>query len=207
MWNKTALAALALAALPLGACGGGGSSSAPSSTAPAADGVASSPAGAPGAPGPAEGSAAPSAGTSAGTTTVADPCDLLDAGDIKALSGVEVQKGTSQTVSASTLCTWLPKDGRSRDAAVISGQEGPLPGPLSQIEDELKSQFDGKVGPVTVTGADDARYITGKKSGLNIIDVLAQKDGTFFQVLIAAPRDVGQHKGAAVDIAERLIKG
>ncbi len=191
MIDKTALAGLALAALAalaLSACGGGSSSAGTSA-----------------APGPAESSAAPSpSATSA--AEVSDPCDVLDADAIEDLAGLDVKQGTSQAVSSSTVCTWQPTDATDDDAAVVSAQEGPLPGALSQVEGELKQQFDGSVSTITVSGADDARYITGKKSGLDIIDVLAQKDDVFFQVLIAAPRDVSKHKAGAVKVAEALIK-
>ena len=39
-----------------------------------------------------------------------------------------------------------------------------------------------------------------------MIDVLAQKDEVFYQVLVATPRDAAQHKAGAVKIAETLLK-
>ena len=42
---------------------------------------------------------------------------------------------------------------------------------------------------------------------MNIIDVLAAKDGVFYQVLVAAPSDVTKHKDGAVKITEALIAG
>jgi hypothetical protein len=200
--KKTALAALALTTLALGGCGGGGSSAPAGSAAPAGS---SAPSSAAAAPSPAESSAAPSPGTGA-AAKVADPCDVLDAGQIEDLTGVAVKKGTTQAVGGSNVCSWLPEDGTKKDAAVFSAQEGPLQGKLSQVEGQLKSQFDGKVSTIDVTGADDARYITGKKSGLNVIDVLAQRDDVFYQILVATPRDAAQHKGAAIKITEALVK-
>lgn len=202
--KKTALAGLALTALALAGCGGGGSA-APAASAPPAGSSApsSSAAGSAAAPSPAESSAAPGTGTAA---TVADPCDLLDAGTIEDLTGVKVKKGATQSVGESKVCSWLPQDGSKSNSAVFSAQEGPLQGSLSQVEDQLKTQFDGKVTKLTVAGADDARYVTGKKSGLNVIDVIAQKDEVFYQILAASPRDAAQHKGAAIKIAETLIK-
>ncbi len=203
MIKKTALAGLALTALALAGCGGGGATAPASSAAPAGSTAPSSAASAP-ASGPAS-SAAPSTGTPT-TAEVADPCDVLDADQIGDLTGVKVKKGTTQDVGGSKVCSWAPEDGTKSDAAVFSAQEGPLQGSLSQVEDQLKSQFDGKVAKLSVAGADDARYVTGKKSGLNVIDVIAQKDEVFYQVLAASPRDTAQHKGAAIKIAETLIK-
>ena len=58
-----------------------------------------------------------------------------------------------------------------------------------------------------MAGADDARYVTGKKSNLNVIDVIAQKDDVFYQLLVASPREVGQHKAGTIKLAEILLKG
>lgn len=190
MITKTALAALALTTLALGGCGGG---NAPAPAAPAAPSSA------------AESSAAPSPSTQAAAGVV-DPCTVLDAAKIEDLTGVKVKEGTTQAVGASQVCGWYPEDGKAANAAVFSGQEGPVQASLSQVADQLKSQFDGKVAPLSVTGADDARYVTGTKSGLKIIDVIAQKDEVFYQVLVATPRDAAQHKGAAVKITEALLK-
>lgn len=201
MLRKTLLPALALTALALSGCGGGGSSAAPTSSAPAASAPAGSTA-----PTAAESTPASSPSASTAAAEVKDACKVLDAGDVKDLTDVDVKKGTSQTVGGSTVCTWLPEDGSDSDAAVFSAQEGPLQGSLSQVEDQLKTQFDGKVTKLTVSGADDARYVTGKKSGLNVIDVLAQKDEVFYQVLVATPRDASQHKSAAIKITEALLK-
>ncbi|MGI3783254.1 MAG: DUF3558 family protein [Janthinobacterium lividum] len=202
MISKTALAGLTLTVLALAGCGGGSdtpaASAAPaSSSAPSSSAVASTPA-----PSPSD-SAAPGTGAAA---TIADPCDVLDAGQIEALTGVKVKKGSTQSVGVSKVCTWYPEDGTKSNAAVFSGQEGPLQGSLSQVEGQLKTEFDGKVSALSVAGADDARYVTGTKSGLNVIDVIAQKDDRFYQVLAASPRDASQHKGAAIKIAETLIK-
>jgi Protein of unknown function (DUF3558) len=202
--KKTAFAGLALTALALAGCGGSGSSAPAASAAPAGSSAPSSSAAAStAAPSPADSSAAPGSGAAA---TVADPCDVLDAGKIEDLTGVPVKKGATQSVGASKVCSWLPQDGTKSDAAVFSAQEGPLQGPLSQVEGQLKTQFNGKVSKLSVEGADDARYVTGKKSGLNVIDVIAQKDEVFYQILAASPRDASQHKAAAIKIAETLIK-
>jgi len=196
--KKTALAGLALAALTLSGCSGGSAAPAGSAT-PASSAAAPAPAAS-----AAESSAAPGTGTGA-AAKVADPCAVLDAGKIEDLTGVKVKAGTTQAVGGSNVCSWLPQDGTTSSSAVFSAQEGPLQGPLSQVEDQLKTQFDGKVSKLTVAGADDARYITGKKSGLNVIDVLAQKDEVFYQILVASPRDTAQHKDAAIKITETLI--
>lgn len=206
MLRSTLLPALALTALALAGCGGG------SSTAPEASVPASS---APAASAPASSAAAPSAESTPAATPsastaaaeVKDPCSALDAGDIEDLTGVAVKKGTTSSVATSKLCSWVPKDGGAKDAAVFSAQEGPLPGPLSQVEGQLKTQFGGKVTTISVTGADDARYVTGKKSGLNVIDVLAKKDDVFYQVLVASPRNAAQHKAGTIKITELLLKG
>jgi hypothetical protein len=198
VFKKTALAGLALTALTLSGCGGGSSEPAASS-APASSAAAPAPAAS-----PAASSAAPGTGTGA-AASVADPCAVLDAGKIEELTGVKVKAGTTQAVGGSNVCSWLPQDGTKSSSAVFSAQEGPLQGPLSQVEGQLKTQFDGKVSQLTVAGADDARYITGKKSGLNVIDVLAQKDEVFYQILVASPRDTAQHKDAAIKITETLI--
>lgn len=206
MLRTTLLPALALTALALAGCGGG-SSAAPDASMPASSAPASSaPASSAAAPS-AESTPAPTPSASTVAAEVKDPCAVLDAGDIKDLTGVEVKKGTTSTVATSKLCSWVPKDGSASDAAVFSAQEGPLPGPLSQVEGQLKTQFDGKVTTIGVSGADDARYVTGKKSGLNIIDVLAKKDDVFYQVLVASPRNAGQHKGGTIKITELLLKG
>jgi hypothetical protein len=131
---------------------------------------------------------------------------VLNAGDIAKLTGVDVKKGTPQDVGRSKICNWLPEDGTKSDAAVFSAQEGPLPGPLTQVEGALEKQFKGSVTKLSVSGADDARYVTGKSSGLNIIDVLAQKDEVFYQVVVATPRNAGQHKSDAIKMAEALLK-
>jgi Protein of unknown function (DUF3558) len=201
--KKTALAGLALAALTLAGCGGGTPAGPATSAAPAGSSAPSSSAAE---PTPAtESSAAPSPGTGS-AATVADPCDVLDANKVEALTGVPVKKGSTQSVGASKVCTWLPTDGTKASSAVISAQEGPLQGSLSQVEDQLKTQFDGKVTKLSVAGADDARYVTGKKSGLNVIDVLALKDQVFYQILVATPRDVDQHKSGAIKVTEALLK-
>jgi hypothetical protein len=211
MKKTLTLAGLALAAVALGGCGGGsaggGSSagSAPASAPPAssaASGAASSGAGA------ATPTSSPEGGTpgAGAVAAVADPCDVLDAAAVEDLSGVQVKKGTTQAVGGSHVCTWLPQDGTQRDSAVFSAQEGPLAGPLSQVESQLKGEFDGKVSKLDLAGADDARYVTGTKSGLNVIDVVAQRGEVFYQVLVASPRDTAQHKGAAVKIAETLLQ-
>lgn len=203
MKTTMTLAALAVAAATLGGCGGGGSS-APSITAPG--GASSSSAAAtPGSSGGPSSSA--SGGTGGGAAaTVTDPCTVLDAGDIARLTRVEVKKGSYQAVGASKICNWLPKDGTKSDAAVFSAQEGPLPGPLTQVEGALKEQFKGTVTKLDVRGADDARYVTGKSSGLNVIDVLATRGGTFYQVVVATPRNAAQHKSDAITIVEALLK-
>lgn len=202
--RRTALAGFTLTALALAGCGGGGADAPAGSAAPASSSAPSSAAAPTPAPSPAESSAAPGSGAE---DTVGDPCAVLDAGQIEALTGVKVKKASTQAVGVSKLCTWYPEDGTKSDAAVFSGQEGPLEGTLSQVEGKLKSQFDGKVSTIDVTGADDARYVTGTKSGLNVIDVIAQKGDLFYQVLAASPRDTAQHKAAVVKIAETLIKG
>jgi hypothetical protein len=191
MITKTALAALALTALALGGCGAGTSAAPPAPAAPSSA---------------AESSAAPSPSTQAAAGVV-DPCTVLDAAKIEDLSGVKVKEGTTQAVGASQVCGWYPEDGKAANAAVFSGQEGPVQASLSQIADQLKAQFAGKTSKLTVTGADEARYVTGTKSGLKIIDVVAQKDKVFYQVLVASPRDAAQHKDAAVKITELLLKG
>lgn len=195
------LAGLALAAVALAGCGAGtGGASAPSEAAPASRAAASPET----APTPA---GTPSAGTGSGTVAkVVDPCTLLDADQIQDLTGVKVKKGTTQAVGGSNVCTWLPSNPTRSDAAVFSAQEGPLPGSLDQVEGQLKDQFGGKVTQLSVKGADDARYVTGKKSGLNVIDVLAQKDEVFYQVLVATPRDAAQHKAGAIKVAETLLE-
>ena len=204
MNKSTTLAGLALAAIALAGCGAdtGGSSvpSAPSAAAPASS-AATSPETA------TTPAATPSASTGPGTVAeVIDPCTLLDADEVQDLTGVKVKKGTTQDVGGSNVCTWLPASPSKADAAVFSAQEGPIQGSLDQVEGQLKDQFDGKVSKLSVKGADDARYVTGKKSGLNVIDVIAQKDEVFYQVLVATPRDAGQHKAGAVKIAEALLK-
>lgn len=205
MNSTITLAGLALAAVALAGCGADtGATSAPSEAAPASSAASSAPASPETAPTPA---ASPSPGTGSGTVAkVVDPCTLLDADQIQDLTGVKVKKGTTQAVGGSNVCTWLPSNPTKSDAAVFSAQEGPLQGSLDQVEGQLKDQFGGKVSKLTVEGADDARYVTGKKSGLNVIDVLAQKDEVFYQILVATPRDAGQHKDGAVKIAETLLK-
>lgn len=199
-------AGLLVAGLTLAGCGGGGASSAPSAAAPSTS--AGAPASSAPATGPSAASPSPSASSGGGATaSVAKVCDVLDADQVGKLTGVKVKKGKSQDLGPSNICQWAPANAGASDAAVFSGQEGPLPGPLSQVEGELKKQFDGSVSKISVSGADDARYIKGKKSGVNVIDVLAAKDDVFYQVLVASPRDVGQHKGAAVKLAEALIEG
>lgn len=202
--NKSiTLAGLALAAVTLAGCGSGASST-PSEAAPPSSAESSAAATPEAAPTPA---GTPSAGTGSGTVAkVADPCTLLDADQVQDLTGVKVKKGTTQAVGGSNVCTWLPSSPSKSDAAVFSAQEGPLQGSLDQVEGQLKDQFDGKVSTLSVAGADDARYVTGTKSGLNVIDVLAQKDEVFYQILVATPRDAGQHKAGAVKIAETLLK-
>ena len=202
---RAVLPTLALAALALSGCGGGGSAAAPTSSAPAPAASASSAASPADSPAASTPAAEPSASTA--PASIKDPCSVLSASDVSKLSGVDVKKGTTSTLQTSKLCSWLPKDGGAKDAAVFSAQEGPLPGPLSLVEGQLKTQFGGKVTTISVAGADDARYITGKKSGLNVIDVLAKKDDVFFQVLVASPRDAAQHKSATVKLTESLIKG
>ena len=197
---RVLLPTLAVTALALSACGGGGASSAPATSAPAASAPASSGS----APAESTPSSAPSASTAA--AEVKDPCKVLSTSEVAKVTGVDVKKGTSSSVATSKLCTWLPQDGSDADAAIFNAQEGPLPGPLSEAEGQLKTQFGGTVSKITVSGADDARYITGKKSGVNVIDVLAKKDDVFFQVLVASPRDAAQHKKAAVELAETLLK-
>ncbi|SDU86693.1 hypothetical protein SAMN04488544_1187 [Microlunatus sagamiharensis] len=210
--SRALLAGLAAAALglTLTACGGSESSStssqaaapATSAAAPASSAPASSAA-------PSESaseSPSPSASASSGTADVKKVCDTLSAGDVSKLTGVKLKKGTSTDLGPSNICQWTPSDPSDGDAAIFSGQEGPLPGPLSQVEGELKKQFDGSVDKISVQGADEARYIKGKKSGVNVIDVLAAKDGVFYQVLVAAPKDVTQHKDGAVKITEALIQ-
>ncbi|GAB2581446.1 DUF3558 family protein [Microlunatus antarcticus] len=204
MLRRTLLPALALAALALSGCGASGdSSAAPASSAPAASAPASS------AAAPSSAASTPEAFPSATSAAaeVKDPCKVLSASDVSKTTGVKVKKGTTSTVATSKLCSWLPEDGTTSDAAVFTAQEGPLPGPLSQVEGQLKTQFNGKVTTIKVAGADDARYVTGKKDKLNVIDVLAKKDDVFFQVLVASPRDADQHKDATIELAEALLKG
>jgi hypothetical protein len=217
MKKTTTLAGLALAAVALGGCSGGDAGSggtggsAPASAAPAPASSAASGASSGAAGGGAEAATptsapegpTPGAGAAA---AVADPCDVIDAAAVENLSGVKVKKGTTQAVGGSNVCTWLPQDGTQSDSAVFSAQEGPLMGPLSQVGGQLKDEFDGKISKLEVAGADDARYVTGTKSGLNVIDVVAQRGQVFYQVLVASPRDTAQHKGAAVTIAETLLK-
>jgi hypothetical protein len=200
--SKAALPALVLAALTLSGCGGSAPAAAPTSEAGSAapSAAASAPATAGSAP-----SASPSTATAA--KGAKDPCTVLDAGQIYAATGVKVQKGKVSALQTSQVCSWLPQDEKKSNAAIFSAQEGALPGPLSQVEDQLKSQFGGTVSKLTVTGADDARYVTGKQSGLDVIDVLAQKDGLFYQVLVASPRNVAQHKAGTIKLTEALIKG
>ena len=200
MLLKTVLPALALSALVLSGCGGGAPATAPSAAAPADSAPASAAA-------PSATEAVPSTSPSTAAAEVKDPCTLLSASDIADVTGVDVKKGTTSAVGTSKLCSWLPEDASKSDAAVFSAQEGPLPGPLSAVEDQLKTEFGGKVSKLTVPGADDARYVTGKKSGLNVIDVLAQKDEVFYQVLVASPRDVGQHKASTIKLTQTLLKG
>lgn len=201
MFRTTSLLpALALSALALSGCGGGTADPAGSS-APAVSAPASSVA----APSAATESPAASPSASTAAAEVKDPCDVLSASQVSDLTGVKVKKGTTSAVATSKLCTWLPKDGTKKDAAIFTAQEGPLPGPLTQVEGELKSEFNGKVSKLTVAGADDARYVTGEKSGLKVIDVLAQKDDVFYQVIVASPREVSQHKAVAIELAETLL--
>ena len=213
--SRALLAGLAAAALglTLTACGGSESSStssqaaapASSAAAPASSAPASS---APASAAPSESaSESPSPSEGTGSADVKKVCDTLSAGDVSKLTGVKLKKGTSTDLGPSNICQWTPSDPSDGDAAIFSGQEGPLPGPLSQVEGELKKQFDGTVDKISVSGADEARYIKGKKSGVNVIDVLAAKDGVFYQVLVAAPKDVTQHKDGAVKIVEALIAG
>ncbi len=191
MLSKTLLPALALSALVVSGCGGGAPAPTSSPVAPASSAA----------------DAAPSASSTTATAAIKDPCSLLDARQIAGATGVAVKTGTPSTVGTSKLCSWLPEDTTKKEAAELSAQEGPLPGPLSLVEGQLKSQFGGSVSTVTVAGADDARYVTGKKSQLNVIDVLAQKDGVFYQVLVASPRAVDQHKAGTIKLVEVLIKG
>lgn len=202
MTRTMTFAALTLAALALAGCGGGGASPTPGSAAPPSSAGVSTGSAAADTPS----ASASSSSTGSGTATIADPCTVLSAGQVAKLTGVQVKKGATQTVGGSTVCSWAPQDGTKADAAVFSAQEGPLTGSLSQVEDQLKAEFGGgKVSTITVAGADDARYVTGTKSGLNIIDVLAQKDQVFYQVLVATPRDAARHKTGAVKITEALL--
>ncbi|SER36071.1 hypothetical protein [Microlunatus flavus] len=196
-------AGLLVAGLVLAGCGSGDASSAPSAAAPSA-GAPTSSAAAPASSAPAQSpsSADPSPSASTGGAQVAQVCDTLDADQVKKLTGVAVKKGTSTDLGASNICQWTPAEA---DGPIFSGQEGPLPGPLSEVEGELKKQFNGKVSTISVSGAADARYITGKKSGVNVIDVLAQNNGVFYQVLVAASSDVSEHKDGAVKLVEALI--
>ena len=202
--NKLMLPGLACAVVLLAGCGG--------SPSPSAGGSASASAAAPSTSVAAEPStqSSPTADSSPGgdTQEAADPCSVLSAAQVSDLTGVAVKKGTSSAVTGSKLCTWLPKDGTKSDAALFTAQEGAAQGgSLADAEDPLKKQFGGKVTKTTVPGAEDARYITGKASGANIIDVLALRGDVFYQVLAASPRDVGSHKAGVYKMAEALLKG
>ena len=212
MKKTTILAGLTVSVLAFAGCGGGGATSTPSTAAPAGGTSSSSAA----APSPAETSSSPAATPSAadtpsadtGNETAADPCTVLSADEVSDLTGVEVKKGTSSTITGSKLCTWLPKEGTKRDAAVFTAQEGAARGgTLSDAEAPLKKQFGGDVTKTSVRGAEDARYITGKSSGANVIDVLALRGEIFYQVLAASPRSVDDHKDGVYKMAEALIKG
>jgi len=212
--SRALLAGLAVAALglTLTACGGSESSStssqaaapASSAAAPASSSAPASPSSAPSESASESASESPSPSESTGSADVKKVCDTLSAGDVSKLTGVKLKKGTSTDLGPSNICQWTPSD---PGEAIFSGQEGPLPGPLSQVEGQLKKQFNGSVDKISVSGADEARYIKGKKSGVNVIDVLAAKDGVFYQVLVASPKGVTQHKDGAVKIVEALIAG
>lgn len=207
--SRALLAGLAVAALglTLTACGGSESSSTSSQAAAPASSAAAPASSAPASPSAAPSTSAsesPSPSESTGSADVKKVCDTLSAGDVSKLTGAKLKKGTSTDIGPSNICQWAASDASN---TTYSAQEGPLPGPLSQVEGELKKQFNGSVDKISVQGADEARYIKGKKSGVNVIDVLAAKDGVFYQVLVAAPKDVTQHKDGAVKITEALIAG
>lgn len=192
-----------LAALLAAGCSGSPSPSA-STSAPS-----SAPATSAAAPGEAAPSASPSdAGTPGAGVEVVDPCTVLDAAQVSKLTGVAVQKGQASAVTGSKLCTWLPKDATSSDAALFTAQVGPAQGgSLSDAEAPLRKQFGGTVTKTTVAGAEDARYISGKASNANVIDVLALKGDAFYQVLAAGPRSVTSHKDGVYKLAEALVRG
>jgi hypothetical protein len=203
MVRRTLLPALALTALALSGCGGG-SATAPSASAPASAasaGSAAAPSSAAGTP-----EATPSASTAAAGIT--DPCSVLSPSEMKKLTGTAITKGAPSDAGGTKLCIWTTKDPSSRSTVNFTGQEGPSQGAsLSTAEGALKKQYGGTVSKITIKGADEARYVTGKVSKIPVVDIIAIRGDVYYQVLAASPTGADQYKGAVTSVVEALIAG
>ena len=203
MNTSITLAGLALAAVALAGCGGG-ASSAPASSTAAPSAPASS------AAGPSTAAGTPAATPSAGTTAaeIKDPCSVLSPSKVAKLTDVAIAKGTASDAGGTKLCIWTTKDTSSRSTVNFTGQEGPSQGAsLRTAEGALKKQYGGTVSKITVKGADEARYVTGKVSKIPIVDVIAIRGDVYYQVLAASPPGADKYKGAVTSLVEALIAG
>lgn len=220
VWTLGAVAAT----IALAGCGSQQPSTAPSTSAPASTAVPSeSPAAASSAAASSAPASTPSAGSApAGTpsaqstpssgsqtASVKDPCQVISVKQMSKLSGVTLGKSRGSKLANTRLCVYTPTSFTSKNLASVTTQEGKLgANSLAPVVNEVNKQFKSSaVKDVSVAGADEAKLVTGKTSGVNAVDVIASKDGVFYQSLIAGNGNPKDYEPAAKKIAEALLAG
>lgn len=134
---------------------------------------------------------------------------MISVKQMSKLSGVALGKSRGSKLANTRLCVYTPTSFTTKNLASVTTQEGNLgANSLALVVNEVKKQFKSSaVKGISVAGADEAKLVTGKASGVNAVDVIASKDGVFYQSLIAGNGNPKDYEPAAKKIAETLLVG
>lgn len=131
-----------------------------------------------------------------------DPCDVITADDVNGVLGSSFEEGSSNELSALTMCTFM--DTTTGESVIV--QWAPVPGTLDDALSAMASMYTdlGEPEPVTVAGASEAAVVSGEVSGFPASILVGTADGGFLQV-VATGQDMSNDQ--AVQIAEITLAG
>ncbi len=131
---------------------------------------------------PASGSATPT--PSAPPGEVPDPCAALTKEEAAAVVGHDIEIAKTSELVGSKLCAYTAT--KATEGPSITTQATPLTGDVDSMAKYITGQFEKvKITEIDVTGASQARLITGKLAESNAVDVVLVKDQILYQVLVA----------------------
>lgn len=182
-----------------GSPGPGGSASSPAGSSAASQSPTESaePTAPASTPGSSQSSTAPTSSAKLG-----DPCKVITTSVLGKIIGAKVTKAQGSKVAGSYLCTYATS---SISDPIVTVQTAKLVGGLDAMTQYAVSAFaDAKVTDISVSGADQAKLVTGKIAGAKAYGVYVAVGGVFQQTLVVSDSKGKDH---AVEIATKLAAG